>query len=84
MRREAITLVFAMFAGTVLMAACEKKPPQPKTAQSSTPPASPAALPVPPPPVVASSTERKDGQPPIQGQVDSNQPAQQKDFQQSR
>jgi hypothetical protein len=68
----------------VLTAACEKKPPQPKTAQVSTPPASPAAVPVPPPPVVASSTERKDGQPPIQGQVDPNQPAQKRDFQQTR
>ena len=84
MRREAITLVFTVFAGSVLMAACEKQPPQPKTAQSSTPPASPAALPVPPPPVTASPTERKDGQPPIQGQVDATQPPQQKDFQQSK
>ncbi|HWN47361.1 MAG TPA: hypothetical protein VNM71_08380 [Steroidobacteraceae bacterium] len=84
MRREALTLIFAMFAGTLIMAACEKNPPQPKAAQSSTPPASPAAVPAPPLPLVASSTERRDGQPPIQGQVDSTQPAQQKDFQQSR
>lgn len=84
MRREAIALVVAMFAGTVLMAACEKQPPQPKTSQSSTPPASPSAVPAPVPPVSASPTERKDGQPPIQGQVDANQQPQRKDFQQSR
>lgn len=84
MRREAITLILAMAASTILMAACDKGP-QPETRgtppAASTPPASPSATPAPPPPVAASPTERKDGQPPIQGQVDSNQPAQRKDFQ---
>ena len=79
MRREAITLVFAMFAGTILMAACEKTPPQPKTAEFSPPTGSVPA--VPPAPVTPSPTERKDGQPPVQGQVDSNQPPQRRDFQ---
>jgi hypothetical protein len=90
MRREALTLVFSMIAGTVLMAACEKKPPEPKTADATSvpvtgpAPASPAAVPSPPPPVVASSSENKDGQPPVQGQVDPKHPPQQKDFQQTR
>ena len=73
-----------MIAGTVLMAACDKK--QPEVAKSTPPvtspaPASPAAVPTPPPPTVASPTESKDGTPPIQGQVDSRQPAQKRDFQ---
>jgi hypothetical protein len=82
MRREAITLVFTMFAGTVLMAACEKKPPEPKTAEFSPPTGSVPA--VPPGPVSPSASERKDGQPPVQGQVDANQAPQRKDFQTTR
>jgi hypothetical protein len=79
MRREAITLTLAMFAGTILIAACDKKPPEPKTAEFTPPTGSVPAIP--PAPVVASPSERKDGQPPIQGQVDSNQPPQRRDFQ---
>jgi hypothetical protein len=84
MRREAITLVLATMTGTVLLGACEKEPPQPKTANSSPPPATPAAVPSPPPPVAPSPTENKDGTPPVQGQVDTKDPPQKKDFQQSR
>jgi hypothetical protein len=83
MRREALTLVFAMIAGTVSMAACEKQPPQPKTAQLP----APAAAPEPTgagtaqPQVAPTAVGSKDGQPPAQGQVDPKHPPQQRDFQ---
>jgi hypothetical protein len=85
MRREALSLVFVMFAGTILMAACDKPttPEMQKSAmpRTSGPSTQPSAIPSPPPPATASRSENKDGTPPVQGQVDSKEPPQRRDFQ---
>ena len=85
MRREAITLILAMAAGTVLMAACDQpdKPTVPVAARQTQPnpnnvdPSLPrVALGVP------TEEERKQSEKLVQGQIDAKQPAQTKDFEQ--
>jgi hypothetical protein len=51
------------------------------TGPASAPPTSPSTSTTPPPPpTTASPTERSDGHPPVQGQVDAKSPPQQRDF----
>ena len=86
MRREAITLVMAMFVGTLLMAACDQ-PEQPPTAPRASAQPKPNADPSVPKVALGAPTaaERKDGAvPPVQGEVDPKEPAQRRDFEQKK
>jgi hypothetical protein len=85
MRREALTLVFVMFAATFQMAACEVKEDRTTVVNPpSQPVASSAPVVAPSPSPSAQADSPKDGSPPIQGQVDSRQQPQQRDFEQKR
>lgn len=85
MRREAITLVLAMAAGTVLMAACDQPDKPPAAARA---PAQPNPNVDPSVPKVAlgapTAEERKEGNTPVQGEVDPKEPAQKQDFEQQK
>jgi hypothetical protein len=85
MRREAIILVFAMFVGTLLTAACDQ-PEQPPTAPRASAQPKPNADPSVPKVAVGAPTaeERKAGAVPVLGEVDPKEPAQRQDFEQKK
>jgi Na+-translocating ferredoxin:NAD+ oxidoreductase RnfG subunit len=81
MRREAITLVLAMAVSTVLTAACDQQD-KATVAARANPNVNPSV-----PKVAlgaASAQERKDGNTPVQGDVDTKEPAQTQDFDQKK
>ena len=81
MRREALTLVFLMFAGVFQMAACdfrEDKNVVVTPSPAATAPVTQANLGAP------SAAEQKDGATPVQGHVDPKQPEQKRDFEQKK
>jgi hypothetical protein len=86
MRREAITLVLAMFIGTVMMAACDK--PEPRAGAPDRSKSAPVPNVEPSVPKVAlgapTPAERKEGTEPVAGEVDPKEPAQRRDFEQKK
>jgi hypothetical protein len=81
MKPTIVTLAIALALGT--LAACDRKlDNRPASAGSSTTPQSANTPGVPANTGTPSAAERKDGSNPVQGQVDTKQPAQHKDLQQ--
>ena len=82
MRREALTLVLAMAIGSVAMVACDK--PEPRAAASEAPTAGVDSS----APRVAmgkqTAEESRASTPPVQGEVDSKEPAQRRDFEEKK
>jgi hypothetical protein len=74
-----------MFVGTVLMAACDQ-PEQPPTAPRASAQPKPNVDPSVPKVALGAPTaeERKEGNTPVQGEVDPKEPAQVKEFEQNK
>jgi hypothetical protein len=81
MRRNVLTLAIVFALGTGLMTACDK--PRPTTPKTDVPPISraPSTLPSGAPPAATAQT-KDSANPPVQGQVDTKQSEQNRDFQQ--